>query len=97
MDSGLQLSILEPVAVEYCNQTVNKLMIFVITLAYHHHRSYCIPLIKECNNDDDDADGEALKLQVEEGDTLYVDYEGTLEVAFVILNSLTTALKLPSR
>jgi len=37
MDSGLQLSVLEPVAVEYCNQTV------------------------------------------EEGDTLYVDYEGTLE------------------
>ena len=34
MDSGLQLSILEPVAVEYCNQTVNKLIIFVITLAY---------------------------------------------------------------
>ena len=23
MDSGLQLSVLEPVAVEYCNQTVN--------------------------------------------------------------------------
>merc|ERR1712192_375710 len=45
MDSGLQLSVLEPVAVEYCNQTV------------------------------------------EEGDTLYVDYEGTLEVAFLSSNN----------
>ena len=63
MESGLLLSILEPVAPEYCNQTVNL---------------YCDGFFQEENHDNHDC--ETDKLQVEEGDILYVDYEGTLEV-----------------
>ena len=47
MDSGLQLSVLEPVAVEYCNQTVNL----------NQMHDYCDDYDdREGNNEDDDDD-----------------------------------------
>ena len=44
--------------------------------------------VKDKSDDDadtGDGDCESLKFKVEEGDTLYVDYEGTLEVTLLYL------------
>ena len=50
---------------------------------------------KDKSDDDADAgdgDCESLKFKVEEGDTLYVDYEGTLEVTLQTLKLLQRIL-----